>query len=146
MSNNKSFIRGHHAHTPAFRLKPLSALIALSVFAAAPLHAADDKQFAGLQLEVARLKQALAQAQQELAAAKPPPDGAEPVAAGALAAAPEGKEEEPTKLGEVTVRGRNRIALLQNVPVSVSVVSGKELEREGAADLDTITKRAANVS
>lgn len=48
-------------------------------------------------------------------------------------------------LGAVTVRARNRIEKVQNVPLSVSVISGKELDRELAYDIGAITKRAANV-
>lgn len=144
-NTNASTFRGAGPrHRP--RLKPLAALVALSLFGAAPAWAADDQAFAELQREVARLKQALAQSQQELRAAAPAAaaQGAAPVAAAPVAAG--AQAEEPTSLGEVTVRARSRIERLQNVPVSVSVVSGKELEREGAADLDAITKRAANVA
>jgi outer membrane receptor protein involved in Fe transport len=141
------------------RRKPMAAVVALALLGAGSAglagsaQAADDKEFAVLQKQVAQLKQALADAQQQLAArpagatapiASPAQANAAPPA-DALAAASD-KEEDPQSLGEVTVRARTRIEKLQNVPVSVSVVSGKELEREGAADLDSITKRAANVS
>ena len=66
----------------------------------------------------------------------------------AEAAAPEKeeKEEKAKNLGEVVVRSRHRLEKLQDIPLSVSVVSGKELEREQAMDLGAITKRAANIS
>ena len=58
----------------------------------------------------------------------------------------EEKEEKAKNLGEVVVRSRHRLEKLQDIPLSVSVVSGKELEREQAMDLGAITKRAANIS
>lgn len=53
---------------------------------------------------------------------------------------------EATALDAVTVRSRNRIEKLQDVPLSISVVQGNELERLSAHGVDAITKRAANVS
>jgi len=59
------------------------------------------------------------------------------------AAAPAADTQE---LGAVTVRSRNRIEKLQDVPLSISVIQGAELDRLGAVGIDDITKRAANVS
>ncbi|WP_051378632.1 TonB-dependent receptor [Derxia gummosa] len=53
---------------------------------------------------------------------------------------------EAPALGAVTVRSRNRIERLQDVPLSVSVVTGAELERLQATDVEAITKRVANVT
>jgi iron complex outermembrane receptor protein len=47
------------------------------------------------------------------------------------------------RLQQVTVRARNR---LEDVPLSVSVVTGRELERLNAFDVDSITRRAGNVA
>ncbi len=58
----------------------------------------------------------------------------------------EGGGSELTELATVTVTARVRKELLQDVPLSVSVVSGHELERLESNDLGAITKRAANVS
>jgi outer membrane receptor protein involved in Fe transport len=58
----------------------------------------------------------------------------------------DGGADQPQQLGGVTVRSRNRIEKLQDVPLSVSVVTGAELERLNAYGVDAITKRAANVS
>ncbi|WP_235839872.1 TonB-dependent receptor [Derxia lacustris] len=60
------------------------------------------------------------------------------------AAAPNAAEA--NALEAVTVRGRPKIEKLKEVPVSVAVVSGAELDRELAADLGSITKRASSVS
>ncbi len=62
----------------------------------------------------------------------------------AAASAPE-PASEPRALEEVVVRSRNRIEKVQDVPLSVSVISGKELDRELAYDIGGVTKRAANV-
>jgi outer membrane receptor protein involved in Fe transport len=55
------------------------------------------------------------------------------------------KDDGSTELDKVVVRSRNRLEPLKDVPLSISVVTGKELEREGAFDTIAITKRAANV-
>ncbi|RTL24885.1 MAG: TonB-dependent receptor [Burkholderiales bacterium] len=53
---------------------------------------------------------------------------------------------EAQALGAVTVRSRNRIEKLQDVPLSISVVQGAELERLGTTGIADITKRAANIT
>ncbi|HEY9109876.1 MAG TPA: TonB-dependent receptor [Roseateles sp.] len=65
----------------------------------------------------------------------------------AAASAPEAAApaDDAVALKGVTVRARNRIEKIQDVPLSVSVISGKELDRELAYDIGAITKRAANV-
>lgn len=55
-------------------------------------------------------------------------------------------QKKPLVLGVVTVRSRNRIEKLQDVPLSVSVVQGKELETLNATDISAITQRLANIS
>jgi len=60
-------------------------------------------------------------------------------------AEPTAAADTPVELKGVTVRARNRIEKIQDVPLSVSVISGKELDRELAYDIGGITKRAANV-
>jgi outer membrane receptor protein involved in Fe transport len=68
-------------------------------------------------------------------------------AAPAAASAPEAEAPQETQsLGAVVVRSRNRIEKLQDVPLSISVVTGTELARTNAYGIDAITKRAANVS
>ena len=54
--------------------------------------------------------------------------------------------QQDTALGKVTVRARNRLEPLQEVPLSISVVTGKELDRLQATEIGAITQRAANVS
>ncbi len=64
----------------------------------------------------------------------------------ATAPAEPAAEAQAQALGAVTVRSRNRIEKLQDVPLSISVIQGAELDRLGAVGIDDITKRAANVS
>jgi outer membrane receptor protein involved in Fe transport len=130
----------HQKNTP-LRLAPVAAVLAGAALFSAPLHAAETTPtVAELQAEIARLKQIIAN--QGGAAAPAPAPVAEMPAAPATAAA----EEEPQALGEVTVRSRNRLERLQDVPLSVSVVTGKELDRLNATDIKSLTQRAANVT
>lgn len=50
------------------------------------------------------------------------------------------------ELDEVTVTARNRVERLQDVPLSISVVSGEELERTDSSDLYSFAHFASNVS
>ncbi len=65
--------------------------------------------------------------------------------AASAASAADATNEAPA-LDAVIVHSRNRIERLQDVPVSVSVVTGAELERLDAYGVSAIAKRAANVS
>ena len=67
-------------------------------------------------------------------------------AAAAPAASSADTTNEAPALDAVTVRSRNRIERLQDVPISVSVTTGAELARLDAYGVDAIAKRAANVS
>lgn len=60
-----------------------------------------------------------------------------------------GKTQDDKKavvLSTITVRSRNRVEKLQDVPLSVSVVTGQELQRLQATDISAITQRLANIS
>jgi len=130
------------------RLAPLAcALAGLGLLSAGIASAAEGQ--AGAPPTVAELQARLAQVQAENAqlrqalAGQNTPAPAAPPPAPAVAAAP--AEEEPQALGDVTVRGKKKIEKLKDVPLSISVVSGKELDRELAQDLSAITKRGANI-
>ncbi|MES1195412.1 MAG: TonB-dependent receptor, partial [Steroidobacter sp.] len=56
------------------------------------------------------------------------------------------QENETTDLGKVVVHARNRLEPLKDVPLSISVVTGKELERLDATDVKAVLQRAGNVS
>lgn len=139
-----------HSH-PRLQLnfKPLAAaLIGAGLLAVAPCSSA--QTVAELQAELTRVREENARLTQQLAAQAPAAPAAAPVAAAAAPAAPQPTaaavtEEEPQALGEVTVRGRRKIETVKEVPVSISVVSGQELDRELAQDLSAFTKRGANI-
>src|SRR5882724_151703 len=50
-----------------------------------------------------------------------------------------------TDLSKIVVHTRNRLEPLQDVPVSISVVTGSELERLDAYDITAIVKRVGNL-
>ena len=123
-----------------FRLLPIAAVVA--IIASPSVHAAEPT-VAELQAEIARLKQIIAgQAPAAVAA----PTAAATPAAPVPDAASQAAAEEPQTLGELTVRARNRLERLKDVPASISVVTGGELDRLQARDLASITQRGANVS
>jgi outer membrane receptor protein involved in Fe transport len=118
----------------------------MAFLALGPAHAqSNEPSVADLQAEIARLKQALAVAQGAGPAAAPatPTEPSAIEAPASTSAAADGAQEQ--QLDTVVVRSRNRIERVQDVPLSVSVIGGRELERELALDIGAITKRAANV-
>ena len=128
---------------PQFKITPLAAFVASVVFATPTgAFAADARSTDEIKAEVSRLKQQLEKEEQALA------EKSNEKIPGASTEAKDQKAEpgQPTQLGKVVVRARNRIERLQDVPLSVSVVTGKELERLQAQDFGDITKRAANIS
>ncbi|CAN7353046.1 TonB-dependent receptor [Duganella sp. LjRoot269] len=141
----------HNVLPNHFRAAPLAAAVvaALGLLATGSLHAADAPTIADLQAEIARVLAENAKLKQALAAQAQGGSAAAPVAPAAEAPAPTptvaAAEEEPQALGAVTVRGKKKIELLKDVPLSVSVVSGAELDRELAQDLSAITKRSAGI-
>jgi outer membrane receptor protein involved in Fe transport len=116
---------------------PIAAAVSLAVLAPALVHAADPRSAAEIQAQIDRLTQELEAQKQELAAAQ---------SAAPVEAAPVDETPQDTALGKVTVRARNRLEPLQEVPLSISVVTGKELDRLQATEIGAITQRASNVS
>lgn len=128
-----------------FRLSPLVAVLAGLSILGAPLANAQEKSVAELQADVERLREALQKSEQQLlqkqggtALPAPVPSTAAPAATAAA--------DEPQALDTVVVRSRNRIERLQDVPLSVSVVTGQELDRLAASDISEIVKRVGNIS
>jgi iron complex outermembrane receptor protein len=147
---NKNTIRPSRANLPPFRRAPIAAaILGIGLISAGAAHAAPT--VAELQAEVARVVAENAQLRQALAAhGAIPAAPATPAAAdtSTVAAAPRSTaaaEEEPQSLDTITVRGKQKIEALKEVPLSVSVVSGAELDRELSQDLSAITKRGANI-
>src|SRR6185312_3192499 len=126
-----------------FRLTPIAAFVtSAGLLLSATSYAQDNRSAAEIQAEVNRLKQQLEKEEQALASKA----GENSSAAANAKSSEKTVAEQPTQLGKVVVRARNRIERLQDVPLSVSVVTGKELERLQAQDFGDITKRAANIS
>ena len=128
-----------------FRLAPIAtALAGLGMLCSGPASAQQaTPTVAELQAQLARVQAENAQLRQALGGQANAPAPAAPPEPQAVAAAP--AKEEPQALGDVTVRGRKKIETLKEVPLSISVVSGAELDRELAQDLSAITKRGANI-
>ena len=131
-----------------FNRRPLAAVIAgIFLIASGTLHAADQTTPAAptveeLQAEIAKLKQIIA-AQSGSATNAPQQDKTGDKTNDAKSEA--AKEEEPQTLGEVTVAGTARIAAVQDVPTSISVVSGSDLAELDSMSLNSILKRASDV-
>ncbi|HVL01692.1 MAG TPA: TonB-dependent receptor plug domain-containing protein [Dongiaceae bacterium] len=141
------------SNTPqeTFRLKPLAALLAGLAFTASPYVFAVEANGDGSNPDSAVVAEEPVAAEEPVPAEDEPVPADEPVAAeandSAAAVTAAADDNVPvTELGKVTVRVRNRIENLQDVPLSISVVQGNELQRLQAVDLGSITKRAANVS
>ncbi len=120
----------------------------VAVLAVGEASAQDARSAAEIQAEVARLQELLRKEEQALAVKSGAAPAASSNVAPAATAAPAAKADDPeeNKLGVVQVRTRNRLEPLKDVPLAISVVSGAELERTNAFDIDAITKRAANVA
>lgn len=129
---------------PAVRLTPLAAFLAiLGLTFAGPALAADAKSVAELEAEVARLKAAYEKARQDLAAVAP---ASAPVANTAAANADTGSRKS-VELDTILINKKRSSPLekLKDTPKSVSVVSGEELDKLGALNVDDIFKRVGNV-
>lgn len=120
--------------------------MASMLLAAHPAHAQQDKDkvISDLQAEISRLKDALAR-QEAGTTAAPGADPSSAQAAPAAANAASASDNESVSLDAVVVRSRNRLERLQDVPLSVSVVPGRELDRLQANDIDAVTKRLGNI-
>ncbi|HEY3301131.1 MAG TPA: TonB-dependent receptor [Methylophilaceae bacterium] len=150
LDNNITIKPQPRSSRAAFQPKKIAIAIgaAATMMSASPLFAADDKLVNDLQAEITRLKQALEKSQQELAAQKNTPSNAqssnEQTAPNSASAEP--PQEEQKDLDTVVIRGRNRLEAVKDVPASISVVTGKELERLQAHDLASITQRVGNIA
>ncbi len=115
--------------------------VALALATPAFLHAqtaAQGRSPAEIQADIDRLTAELEAQKQALAAAMPHPGQ---TTSATPSAAPDTPQD--TALGKVVVRARNRLEPLQEVPLSISVVTGKELDRLQATEVGAITRRAA---
>src|SRR6187455_2811098 len=124
----------------ARRISQTAVAVALALSVSALAHSADGRSAADIQADIDRLTLELEAQKQELAATQ----AAAPT--GVDVAAVTADVQQDTALGKVTVRARNRLEPLQEVPLSISVVTGKELDRLQATEIGAITQRASNVS
>jgi len=136
------------------------ALAGITMLSPNPVYAADDKAddktISELQAEVARISAENARLRQELENSKngvaqqattpegqavpaPAPTAANPAGTGTAAA-------EPIALDAVVIHSPKRIELKQDVPQSVSLVTGAELANLEASDVKSIVARVGNVS
>lgn len=141
------------AAAAAFRLTPVAAAIVAGLTLASPsgAWAENDKAIADLQAEVARLKLALEKSQQELAAQKAGGGSAAAAVPAGAAKAAEGqdgaaKSSLSAVLDAIVVSRKSQLETLKDVPRSVSVVTGDELERLGATNITDVLRRVGNVN
>lgn len=151
---------------PRLRLNRLALVLGAASLCSVPVALAADPDAAELQAEITRLKAQLQETQQELAAQKAATGGAQPLApagtSAPAAAAPADAtaakanpvaqpSATPTPVAEeqdldaVVIHTRDRVEKLQDVPLSVSVVGGKELSNLNALDVSQLVQRAGNV-
>jgi outer membrane receptor protein involved in Fe transport len=161
--------RNTWGNTIPFRRTPIAAVLAgLGIVAVANTHAADDKtadadtiaelkaQIASERAEIARLNQELQNARGTQPAGAPAPEAAAektdapaPAPAPLAATVPDGvhKPDKSAELEGIVVSAtRNKLQLVEDVPQSISVISGKDLESQLALDVGSILNRAANVT
>ncbi len=145
------------------RRSKLSVSVMAALFAATAIgtamnvHAADDKAFADLQSENARLKQIVDKLQLQINAQQSGQTGIQTTTTNANAvagsqttsttnqAATASQAEAQQSLEKVVIRAPNPLVQLQDVPKSISVVTGAELEKTGALNVTDILKRIGNV-
>lgn len=128
------------ATRPAVRLTPLAAfLTTLGLAFTGSALAADAKSLPELEAEVARLKAAYEQAQQALAAVAPANGSTRQTASS------DGKKSVELDTIVINSKRSSPLAKLKDTPKSVSVVSGEELDKLGAVNVDDIFKRVGNV-
>jgi iron complex outermembrane receptor protein len=127
----------------SFRLNPIATVVAgMALLGSGSIYAADPT-VADLQAEIAQLKQIIAA--QNAALGKPAEKTEADSKAGSTAKDAAAPEETQT-LGEVTVSSASVLARVQDVPQSISIVSGAELTQTGSASVASITQRLSNVT
>lgn len=154
-----------HRVTRQTRIGSVALCVSIALLSCELANAADERSAAEIQAEVVRLQQLLAQAQQALAekseavqsdvqadaavASQPEAVRIADAPAQRESVAGEGASADNRNLETVTVSGertRAPLAATQDIPASISIVSGESLEALGADSLREITRRAANIS
>jgi len=138
------------------RLLLLSAVLTLGFTVAVPGYtfAAETTQsVSDLQAENAKLRQELDAAKQQLNLNVPSSDKAssnntaEPATADS--SKPEqlqAKPEDSNVLGSVVVTSRNREEIAQDVPIPISIIGGKQIDRDRLLTVDDLTRKAPGLT
>lgn len=113
--------------------------VAIALLASALGQAAESRSPAEIQAEIDQLKQQLERKEKELS------EAGNTANTGAVSTPKPAERETETSLDKVVVRARNRLEPLQDVPLSISVVAGKELDRLHATDIKEVLQRTGNV-
>jgi len=151
MSNNHSAPRRQR---PPFSLTPIAAVVAgVVMIASNPIYAADDSVVNDLQAQIEKLKQELEQSKQELAAQKAAQaSDAQSSTSASTGNAVNDKAADtaggsPSLLDEFIVKAHKTSVLetVQEAPKSISIVSGEELQREGALNVKEIFSNIGNI-
>lgn len=127
------------------------AIASMTAFSALPAYAADELALADLQKALEQLKAENADLKKKLEVK--PASNTEATANAETTAKPDAENtktaviEEPSILDAVVVKFKKKSVLekVKDVPTSVSVVSGEELEQTGALNTGDIFKRIGNV-
>jgi outer membrane receptor for ferric coprogen and ferric-rhodotorulic acid len=147
-------------------MKPLRAVIAGAILLMSASASADGDSVEELQNRVKALQEALAESQRALEAERAARSAVAPTAEPVPAPAPENTgaadpgsyapeatvaaDAEPgeQQLDAVVIRGQAQQPLVQlkEVPASISVVTGQELENTGATDITQVLNRIGNVN
>jgi outer membrane receptor protein involved in Fe transport len=129
-----------------------AALLAgLALMGGTPLYAADEVSVPELQAENARLKAELERALRELKATNTTPATTQSDSAATVpAAADDGKKapgvaSDTVQLDTVVIVRKSPLEQLKEVPQSVSLVTGDELERLNASNITEVLRRVGNV-
>jgi iron complex outermembrane receptor protein len=133
-----------------FRRKAIASAISLilgaTLLTSAPAFAADEKSITELEAENARLRQELQALKDSLQG--PSAQSATPAPESAAAAPPEEKvaEAPPSEtLDAVVVTSRNKEEIAQDVPLPISVVGGKTLDRDNVVTVNELVKKVPNL-
>jgi iron complex outermembrane receptor protein len=157
--------RGARQRLANYLLPPIALAVAIGVLTPTVSHADDTRSTAEIQAEVDRLKNQLERQQQALAAksaaeAQPKTETGDLTLATTAAAQTDRSTvasissdtggtsslEEVYVTASKEVTRADRLTKLQDVPLSVSVVSGADLVQEDAFDIGSIMKRTADVN
>ena len=118
---------------------PITLGIAIALVASGIAHAAQGRSPTEIQAEIDQLKQQLEAKEKELS------EAGNTTQTGVASTAKPAEKEAETSLDKIVVRARNRLEPLQDVPLSISVVAGKELDRLHATDIKEVLQRTGNV-